>query len=62
MNELEFVRATADHQGTCQPCQTSTNRVVAFRPKGDPRFDAMFICDSCLEALQNLQTRKPPDA
>jgi len=62
--ELEWKRATADHSGTCQPCGGSTNRIVAFRPKGNTRYDAMFLCDDCLEMLGKLSqiSRRPADS
>ena len=60
--KLEFKRASADHSGTCQPCQTETNRLVAFRVPGSPRYDAMFLCDDCLEGLTSVANRRPADA
>jgi len=60
--KLEWKRASADHTGTCQPCDQETNRIVAFRPLGDPRYGAMFICDDCLEGLTSVASRRPADA
>lgn len=59
---IEFRRVTADHQGTCQPCDKPTNRLIAFRQVGSPRWDGLFMCDECLDALQNMPTRKPANA
>lgn len=61
---LEWKRATADHAGTCQPCNQPTNRIVAFREEGQPRWGATFICDSCLEGYAAMAaiSRKPAEA
>jgi len=60
--KMEWKRCTADHGGTCQPCDQETNRLVAFRPLGDPRWGAMFICDTCFEGMMTVATRRPADA
>lgn len=60
--KIEFKRATADHSGTCQPCQQVTDRLVAFRPEGAPRFDALFLCDDCFDGMLAVVSRRPADA
>jgi hypothetical protein len=70
MSKMEWKRASAGTAGTCQPCGEPTNRIVAFRqpgnsqfgPEDNPRFDAMFICDDCLEGLVSVASRRPADA
>lgn len=59
--KLEFVRATADHLGTCQPCQEETVRLTAFRPEGAPRWDALFMCDDCFEAMAAIGSKRPAE-
>lgn len=60
--KLEFRRCSADHVGTCQPCQQDTNRLTAFRPMDAPRWDAMFLCDDCFEGMASIFSRRPADA
>jgi hypothetical protein len=62
MAKIEFRRVTADHTGTCQPCDQITNRLLAFRPPGAPRWDGLFLCDDCFEGIQQTPSRKPSDA
>lgn len=59
--KLEFVRATADHGGTCQPCQQETNRLTAFRVIGAPRWDAMFLCDDCQIGMAAARNKPPAE-
>jgi hypothetical protein len=60
--KLEFRRCTADHSGTCQPCQEETNRLTAFRRIDLPRWDALFMCDDCFEGSAAIANKRPSDA
>jgi hypothetical protein len=62
MGKIEFRRVTADHEGTCQPCNQPTNRLVAFRVPGSPRWDGLFLCDDCLDGLQAMPVMRRIDA
>jgi hypothetical protein len=59
--KLEWRRMTGEAVGTCIPCNTMTNRLVTFRAPGDANWQALFICDDCLEGIKGVEVRPRVD-